>query len=155
MASKQPTRITAPRATPSAMRAHEAACLALLGEAILHARLALRSAPTSDPTVAAYQLLDAIHNLPAAVASDAFWEEARVVDTLDAYDQLQAQLARDGYTPAKALLPIYQKYLHAAKSGGEVCSNSPVLLDDPGPHLCTSCGLGIVGSLMGGKRHDD
>ena len=77
------------------VHAHRAACLAVLGRALLNARFALRTESVSceDRMREVIELIDAVHNLPEAVRSNEHWNKERVCSVLASYDSLRGHRA--------------------------------------------------------------
>jgi hypothetical protein len=105
-------------ATP--LNAHQLACLQVLDRAVLDTRNALLNGVRNGlPTAVCIELLelmDAVHNLPAAIGGNHFWSVDRVRSRIAAYDKgrkkralCQATLLRYFHSP-HALASLATRY---------------------------------------------
>jgi hypothetical protein len=88
--------------------AHQAACLAVVGEAIVRARYELRySKGAGDPLAERlFLLMDAVHNLPGSATDPRYWDSGRVLRELERYDECRFP---DSTYPSKgSLQSVYQ-----------------------------------------------
>lgn len=99
--------------------AHQAACLVVLSNAIVQARVALGHRRSRDPQAERlFQLMDAIHNLPSAAAGTPFLEKAFVIDALARYDELSSAQTENAPAPQR-LLTIYLEAFSAQLAGSD------------------------------------